>query len=119
VYGNLIQRVRNARGLTQAELASVSGVAQSNLSAIENDRRLPSAGTLHRLIESCGFQLAAVAGGRVVVCAPLDHEPAADLAVEPPTVTAATPMAERVRVLTAALDASEAIVRGRGWTSST
>lgn len=117
MYGNLVRRVRTERGLTQAALAELSGLAQSNLSAIENQKRMPSSETLHRLIESCGFQLAAVAGARVISCGPLSAEPTAALPVDPPTITASTPMTERVRALTAVLDASEAIVRGRGWTS--
>lgn len=124
MYGSLVRRLRSARGMTQRELAEVSGLAQSNLSAIENDRRSPSAETLQRLVESCGFQLAAVAGNRVMVCPSL-LEPASPRADDrgdgrssDPMVTSDTPVADRVRVLTAVLDASEAIVRGRGWTSS-
>ena len=62
MYGAFIASVRRSRGLTQAQLAEVSGVQQSNISAIEQDRRQPSAATLHRLVHACGFELLASAG---------------------------------------------------------
>ncbi len=101
------------------QLATVSGVAQANISAIEHGRRVPSATTLHRLLDACGFELTAAAGAQVVVCPPpaddpwLDDLMAAPTGEEPPVVTRDIPMATRVQVLVAVLDASEAIVRAR------
>ncbi len=102
--------------MSQAELAQVSGVSQPNISAIENNRRLPSADTLNRLVVSCGYELAAVAGERAVY-APLptvgwfpdeDLPPPSpdDPRDEQPTVGPGTPLADRVRIVTAVLEAS-------------
>ena len=62
MYGDVVRRARLDRGMTQGELAAASGVAQANISAIENGRRQPSAETLHRLFAACGYDLVAVAG---------------------------------------------------------
>jgi transcriptional regulator with XRE-family HTH domain len=109
MYGEAVRRARTARGLTQVQLAEISGVEQSNISAIENGRRAPNAETLHRLLLGCGFTLSATAGHRsFALPAPDDLE-----LVEAPAGAVDLPMATRVRVLTAALDAAEAIVRSR------
>lgn len=119
MYGSFVTSARRARGLTQVQLAEISGVEQSNISAIENDRRVPSALTLHRLLHACGFELTASAGERVIGCPPPIGDALFEELVsgspldEPPTVTRDTPMATRVRVLTAVLDATEAVVRSR------
>jgi len=68
MYGTFVRHVRESRGLSQSELAEVAGVSQPNLSAIENDRRLPSAATLNRIVVACGYELAAVAGDRAIYC---------------------------------------------------
>lgn len=112
MYGELIRAARSSRGMTQVELAEVSGLAQPNISAIENDRRIPSAETLHRLLESCGFALVARAGDQVLVV-PSPDDPLAGVPSEPPAIGPDDSIARRVRALTAVLDASEAIVRGR------
>jgi transcriptional regulator with XRE-family HTH domain len=100
------------------QLATVSGIEQANISAIETGRRVPSAATLHRLLHACGFELTASAGEQEIACPP----PGDDLffgallergVEELPIVSRDTPMATRVRVLTGVLDAAEAIVRGR------
>ena len=115
MFGTMVRQVRESRGLSQAELAQVSGVDQPNISAIENDRRAPSAETLNRLLVACGYELAAVAGDRRVY-APLpaigwfpdeDLPPALpdDPADEPPTIPADISVAERSRIITAVLDA--------------
>lgn len=98
--------------MTQAELAHVSGVAQPNISAIENGRRTPSIDVLRRLLAGCGYTMI-VHDGREVLVVPAAVEDAGTSTAEPPTVTPHSPMAERVRVLTAVLDASEAVVRAR------
>jgi transcriptional regulator with XRE-family HTH domain len=66
VYGAFIRRLRRSRGMSQAELAAVAGISQPNISAMENDRRLPSAESLNRLVGACGYELAAVAGDAVI-----------------------------------------------------
>lgn len=122
VYGTFVRAVREARALTQRELADVSGVRQSNISAIERGRRIPSADTLNRLVVACGFELAAVAGDRAVHCAlpkagwfpdedlpePLPSDPPDEAESLPPNAS----MDERVRVITALLEAADATIRG-------
>jgi transcriptional regulator with XRE-family HTH domain len=116
MYGKFVRAVRESRGISQEVLAGISGIDQPNISAIERDRRLPSLETLNRLVVACGYELAAVAGERVIPV-PVPQvgwfpdedlpEPHPDDPVdEPPTVTAATPIEERVRVIHAVLDAS-------------
>lgn len=117
MYGTFVREVRESRALSQTELAEISGVSQPNISAIENGRRSPSADTLNRLLVACGYELAAVAGERVIHCPlpqagwfPDDDLPPRlpdDPPDEEPSVTARTPMAERVRVIAAVLEAAE------------
>jgi transcriptional regulator with XRE-family HTH domain len=96
----------------------VSGVRASNISAIENDHRLPSVDTLNRLLIACGFELAATAGNRVIHC-PLPHAgwfPDEDLPPrddgdpmdEAPALDPSASIDERVRVVTAVLDEVDA-----------
>jgi transcriptional regulator with XRE-family HTH domain len=119
MYGDLVAQARRARGLTQVELAAISGIEQANISAIENGHRVPGAATLHRLLHACGFELIAAAGGRVLACPPPEADPFFDALLtrtpgdEPPVVGRHAPMAVRSRVLTAVLDAAEAVVRSR------
>lgn len=68
VYGDFLRKVRESVGMTQDQLAVLMGTSQPNLSAYEHDRRVPSADTLNRILVACGYQLAAVAGDRVVRC---------------------------------------------------
>ena len=116
-YGTLVRRARSERRLTQAQLAEISGIEQSNISAIENDRRSPSAETLHRLLFSCGFALIATAGPTSLPLAPpdawFDDGPFDDGAFDEPTPPADLSIATRARMLVAALDTSEAIIRSR------
>jgi transcriptional regulator with XRE-family HTH domain len=109
VYGTVIRQAREHRGLTQSQLARISGVEQPNISAIENGRRAPESETFHRLLLGCGFELVAAAGQRVLPVLPPDD---AELVADVPA-PADLPMETRVRILTAALDAAEAIVRSR------
>lgn len=126
MYRGLVRQARVARGLSQVELATVSGIAQANISAIENGRRQPSAETLHRLLAACGFDLVAVSGDErihiVPPPAPGEPEIVADLLAErgpadphnAPALTGPdTPVEQRARILVAVLDASEATIRGR------
>ncbi len=116
MYGDFIRSLRIARGMSQNDLAEVSGIPQPNISAIERDRRLPSIDSLNRLLVACGFELAAVAGERVVHC-PLPEvgwfpdeglpgpEPD-DPGDEAPVVGPDTPTEDRVRIITAVLEAA-------------
>lgn len=115
MYGDLVKRAREHRGMSQRELAENSGIAQSNISAIENGRRTPSAATLHQLLYACGFELVAVAGDRQLPLPPPDDphlfEPG-DLD-EAPLVTSGTPIEVRNQMLQAALDVASSIAWGR------
>lgn len=120
MYGTLIAKARKGRGITQLQLAEISGVEQANISAIETGRRGPSAATLHRLLHACGFDLIAEAGPARLACPPPGDDPLFESLLqpprpddEPPIVGPDTPMSVRVQVLTAALDAAEAVVRAR------
>jgi transcriptional regulator with XRE-family HTH domain len=116
MYGTFVRSVRTSRGLTQLERAEIAGISQPNLSAIENDRRMPTVDSLNRIVVACGYELAAVAGPNAIY-APLpkvgwfpdeDRPPRLDddPPDEAPTVTRDTPMTERVRVINAVLGAS-------------
>jgi transcriptional regulator with XRE-family HTH domain len=58
--GQVIQAARRASGLSQRELSSISGVAQSTVSEVESGRRVPSVATVERLLRSAGHQLVAI-----------------------------------------------------------
>ena len=121
MYGAFVRALREERGLTQRQLAEVSGIQQSNISAIESERRVPSANTLNRLVVACGFELSAAAGSRIVYCGlpragwfpdedlppPLPDDPADE---EPVLSPDASPE-ERAAALTAVLEAAEAMRR--------
>ena len=68
MYGPFIRRARTSRGLTQVELARITGIEQPNLSAYENDRQMPSADVLNRILVGCGYLLEATAGDRRLIC---------------------------------------------------
>jgi len=70
MYGAFIREVRSSRGLTQTELARIVGIEQPNISAYENDRQMPSADMLNRILTGCGYLLEATAGDRRLVCPP-------------------------------------------------
>jgi len=121
MYGDFIRSLRIARGMSQNDLAEVSGIPQPNISAIERDRRLPSIDSLNRLLVACGFELAAVAGEKVIHCPlpevgwfPDEGLPGPDPddpGDETPVVGPDTPMEQRVRVITAVLEAADHQVR--------
>jgi transcriptional regulator with XRE-family HTH domain len=53
--GEKLKRLRRGAGLTQAELAEKSGVAQSTVAQIETEvRTTPHPGTLRKLAEALG-----------------------------------------------------------------
>ncbi len=110
MYGDLVRRARVSRGLTQTQLAEISGIRQTNISAIEHGRRQPSAATLHQLLLACGFEVLAAAGDRVLAFPASPDDLAGDQPVAPPLDV---PIDVRVRMLVGALDTAEATVRSR------
>ena len=68
MYGSFIRQARISRDLTQVELARIVGIEQPNLSAYENDRQMPSADVLNRILVGCGYILEATAGERRIAC---------------------------------------------------
>jgi transcriptional regulator with XRE-family HTH domain len=65
-----LRSIRESRGLSQSELSRIAGITQSNLSAYENDRRLPSISIVNRIVASCGYILR-VEGAPLSVQVPL------------------------------------------------
>lgn len=53
----LISYTRTTMGLTQKELAFLSGMTQANISKIENGNALPSIATLKKIADSLGKRL--------------------------------------------------------------
>lgn len=54
---NIVRAVRAEAGLTQAELAARSGVAQTTISAYETGRRDPGWRVLGALVQAAGLEL--------------------------------------------------------------
>lgn len=52
--GEVLETVRRARGLTQADLASIANVTQAALSRYENDLREPESDVLERIADALG-----------------------------------------------------------------
>lgn len=48
---------REAKGLTQKELSEITGIAQSDISKLENGNANPSLRTLERLAEGLGMRI--------------------------------------------------------------
>lgn len=61
-----LRRSRERVGLTQAELAALTGTSQAAISAYESGRKHPSIETFGRLVEATGSRLAIEPGGRPV-----------------------------------------------------
>ncbi|HYI60187.1 MAG TPA: helix-turn-helix transcriptional regulator [Acidimicrobiales bacterium] len=120
MYGAFLRRVRESRGLSQAQLAELTGISQPNLSAYENDRRTPTLDTFNRMLVACGYQVAAD-GGSTVLHLPLPpgaggypfddlpprlpDDPPDEAPVLPPDATPAT----RAWALAQVLDLSQAM----------
>lgn len=58
--GLQFQQARNARGLTQRQLADLSGVPQADISRIEHGAGNPTEATLQRLASALNCRLALV-----------------------------------------------------------
>lgn len=56
--GEILREAREAAGLTQKQLATRAGTAQSAISRIEMDHISPTVDTLERLAGHCGAELA-------------------------------------------------------------
>ena len=56
----LVRQSRHSAGLSQRELAAISGVPQASIARIERGAVMPRADTLERLLRACGLTLAAV-----------------------------------------------------------
>ena len=109
MYGQFLRQVRTSRAMTQVQLAETVGISQPNLSAYENDRRLPSIDVVNHILVACGYELVADGGSRRIAC-PLpkagwfpDEDLPPRLPEDPPDevplITAATPMNERVSAI--------------------
>lgn len=127
MYGAFLRQVRESRGMSQADLAEVSGIGQPNISAYENDRRVPSLDSFNRLLVSCGYQVAADGGSRVLRLPlpkgaggyPFDDLPPRlpdDPPDEAPTVPFDATPDERARILVSVLEVASAIDAGKGAT---
>jgi len=64
--GTLLREARRRAGLTQAELAGLSGTSQATLSAYERGGKTPSADTLARVLAAAGARLVTVPATRPV-----------------------------------------------------
>jgi transcriptional regulator with XRE-family HTH domain len=58
MYGAFLRQVRESRRLSQTQLGQIVGIEQANISAYENDRRLPSIDVVNRILAGCGYVLA-------------------------------------------------------------
>lgn len=108
MYGYVVRQARRSRDMTQTELAEITGIKQSNISAIEAGRRQPSAATLHQLLLGCGYELVAVAGQRVIPVPASEDDLSGDVPTVPPPAASDE---ERARQLRALLGLAEAAVR--------
>ncbi|NPV54795.1 MAG: helix-turn-helix transcriptional regulator [Firmicutes bacterium] len=52
--GEQIQRIRKAKGISQADLARASGLAQSFISSVESGQKSPTVRSLIKLAEALG-----------------------------------------------------------------
>lgn len=52
-----VNAARRGAGLTQRQLAAVTGIPQSAIARIERGHQVPRADTLQRLLDACGFEL--------------------------------------------------------------
>ena len=83
---HLLVTARRQAGLTQAELAALSGTSQPTLSAYERGTKTPSAETLARVLAAAGVRLTT--------------EPA----TQPVTVPSHTELERRARILSQVID---------------
>jgi len=65
--GTMLRMARRDAGLTQSELAHRGGTSQATLSAYESGAKVPSAGTLARLLAAAGARLTTAPATPVVL----------------------------------------------------
>lgn len=92
--GQLIRRVRKARGLTQTELADAAGISQRWVSDVERgESKMPRIPAMHRIAVSLEIDVAQlfiaakvaqnkVSAGKIIEEFPPSAEPILDLVVE-------------------------------------
>jgi transcriptional regulator with XRE-family HTH domain len=51
-----LRRIREERGLSQADLAAASGVDRATINQVEGDRRSPTLATLNKLADALGVE---------------------------------------------------------------
>ena len=54
LVGRNTERIRRAKGITQEQLAELSGFSQQYISGLENGRRNPTVVTLYELAQALG-----------------------------------------------------------------
>jgi len=54
LVGRNVQRIRKKKGLTQEQLAEISGFSQQYISGLEQGRRNPTVVTLYELVSALG-----------------------------------------------------------------
>lgn len=57
LFGERIMLLRKFTGLLQKELGDEIGVSESKICEFENDKRTPSAETLHKIAQVCGMHV--------------------------------------------------------------
>ena len=57
IAGPAIRKARREKGLTQKELAALSGMAQSDISRVEGEKGNPSVEILERIAQGIGMKL--------------------------------------------------------------
>lgn len=54
IVGENVRRIRQVKGLTQEQLADISGFSQQYISSLEHGRRNPTVITLYELAQALG-----------------------------------------------------------------
>lgn len=68
IDGSTLRELRQRRGWTQAQLAALTGIPTSVLSAYERCRRVPGLDAATRIIEALGYRLEVVQLPDPVAC---------------------------------------------------
>jgi transcriptional regulator with XRE-family HTH domain len=56
VVGNVIQRLRNQKGLSQEVLSGFAGIARTHLTMIENGTKMPNLETIFKISEALNIK---------------------------------------------------------------
>ena len=54
-YGSLLKNMRREKNLSQRELSSITGISESCISKIENQKTSPTISTYLRLVHELGY----------------------------------------------------------------